>query len=298
MSAQKNKVEETANMLTQSSSLFFTMLPSEIRDAIYRHALTIWPHQDTIGYYRFARKRPRLALLEGGVKGPLPGILFVCKRMYHELPRDLLTGFSICVTKRPASDPAVIGALCLSTAVPEESEVQLFGIGAYGDMPLEKRHVLTIFIDGDPFVSTSSFLFHGAIGLFTSLMLPMTRERAEWRLCHSKPESRDIDRVGNSVLPPGRAKEVATGVKTLILERIPGRAARKEKKPESCKLGGYLDFFKFVDTHSPKWGVKWSLERVVFKGGFERSWVEKLKKVLAVNVVCEEYLTPVDDEMA
>lgn len=33
------------------------------------------------------------------------------------------------------------------------------------------------------------------------------------------------------------------------------------------------------------------------QGGFERSRVEKVKETLVVKVVCEEYLTFVNDEM-
>lgn len=175
-------MNETATMLPQSSSFFFTMLPPEIRDAIYRLALTIWPQEDAIGYYRFVRRRPQLSLLKDGVKGPLPGILFACKRIYHELLRDLLAGFCICVTKRPADDPAVIAALHSTWSEPQEPKVQLFGIGAYGDMPLGKRPVLTIFIDMDPFIS-GYFIFHGVMGLFSCVMLPERVKIPVWRLC-------------------------------------------------------------------------------------------------------------------
>ncbi|KAK1776093.1 hypothetical protein QBC45DRAFT_226558 [Copromyces sp. CBS 386.78] len=168
-------------MLPQSSSPFFTMLPSEIRDAIYRLALVIWPHEDTIGYYRHARV-PCMALFKEGVKGPLPGMLFACKRMYHELPRDLLTGFSICITKRPAGDPMLFTPCEPSNRCQLEKRKpgqKIIGVEAYGDMPLAKRPMLTIFIDQAP---EKGRCFGEVIGVCSCVMFAGHAKKAAWRL--------------------------------------------------------------------------------------------------------------------
>lgn len=162
-------------------------------------------------------------------------------------------------------------------------------------MPLEKRQVLTIFVDMDPFISGYLY-FHGVMGLFICLMFPEPYKIAVWRLCFYLDEWPDMERITNSIVPE-RAKEVATGVKTLVIDRLPSGAFRRKEEPDRDLHDEYLKSFEFLKRKQQRCGVKWSLERVVLKGGFERSWVEKVKEILEVDVVCEEYLTLVGDEV-
>ena len=233
----KNEVNETTiTMLHQSASLFFTMLPPEIRDAIYCLALVIWSHEDTIGYYRYARV-PCMALFKDGVKGPLLGMLLARKRAYHELPRDLLAGFSICITKRPAGDPMLFAPWTLSSGKRQLEKRKLgqkvAGIGAYGNMPLDKRRMLTIFIDE---ALEKGLNFGGVIGIFSCVMFAAHAKKATWRLRFPETEGAYLekhwDRLSGYLKTGsvGRFNEVAPGVKTLVLTWPPAGSDKREKE--------------------------------------------------------------------